>query len=685
MKTFAALTLSLLLISGTAFADSPKDADPQPAKSAAAKSKPAAKKAEKTDANFAAELEELRQTLQAQQEQLQMLKEELSKRDRQIDEAREAAAAANARAAEATSKATEAVNTSAEVRASEVSLNTTVSSLKASSEIVNSTAANDTAAAKQGSSEEGPATIRYKGITITPGGFLAAETVTRQRTTSADINTPFNSIPYPGNALSKVSESNFTGRQSRISVLTEGKTGIMKLSGYYEADFLGAGVTSNNRQSNSYVLRQRQVWGQAKLDSGWSFTGGQMWSLATEDRKGIDNRQEAPPLTIDPQYNVGFTWARQYAFRVVKDFDGKFAFSVSVEGPQATIGGRGFSSVTTINSAAAPAVIVPTGTTTAVTGNTFLDAPGSGGGLFNFIDATGYSINKTPDFIIKVAADPGFGHYELFGIISTFRNRVYPCGVVGSNAKDTAPPGAPTVVPCPVDASTAPSSLGAFDDTRTGGGLGASLRWPLFNKKLDFGIKAVGGDGIGRYGSAQLADLTFRPDGTESLIRTSHGLGVLEWHATPKLDIYAYYGAEYAWRTAYQGYTAITVTKTAAIPATKTTLAIPATTTTSFKLNQFGGYGSPFANNSGCNTEPAPLNQLNPGSGSCAGDTRVIMEGTLGFWHRIYQGPKGGLRWGIQYSYFSRSGWSGNNGTAVGVSPKAVDNMVWTSFRYYIP
>jgi hypothetical protein len=63
------------------------------------------------------------------------------------------------------------------------------------------------------------------------------------------------------------------------------------------------------------------------------------------------------------------------------------------------------------------------------------------------------------------------------------------------------------------------------------------------------------------------------------------------------------------------------------------------------------------------------------------------MEGTLGFWHKLYQGPKGGLRWGIQYSYFTRSGWSGNNGVAkaVGISPKAVDNVVWTSFRYYIP
>ena len=45
------------------------------------------------------------------------------------------------------------------------------------------------------------ATIRYKGVNITPGGFIAAETVYRQRADGADINTPFNGIPYSGNAL----------------------------------------------------------------------------------------------------------------------------------------------------------------------------------------------------------------------------------------------------------------------------------------------------------------------------------------------------------------------------------------------------------------------------------------------------------------------------------------------------
>jgi hypothetical protein len=612
--------------------------------------------------------------IQQQQQQIQALQNELHSKDQAVQQAQTAATDAAGKADAAQAQATQQQQSVTELKTDVADLKTNVNNTALS---LQETQKNVNAAV------ESPLALHYKGITITPGGFLAAETVTRQRATSSDINTPFNSIPFPGNSLSKVFENNFTSRQSRISLLGETKVGSAKVTGYYEADFLGTGVTSNNRQSNSYVLRQRIIYGQAAFDNGWSLTGGQQWSMATENKKGIENRQEAIPLTIDSQYQVGFTWERQYGFRAVKDFGGKFALGFAIEGPQATIGGRGFSSVTSTTVGSA---------TVSTSGNTFLDAPGAGGGLFNFVDTTGYSLNRAPDFIVKAAADPGYGHYEVFGIVSTFRNRIFPCGVVGTNAKDTAPPTKPTTLACPIDGSTTPSALGAFNDTKVGGGVGASLRMPLFKKKLDFALKAVGGDGIGRYGSAQLADLTFRPDGTESLIRTGHALGQLEYHATPKLDFYAYFGGEYAWRTAYQGYDAITVTTTPAIPATATTKAIDSTTTTTFKLNQIGGYGSPFANNSGCGTEVAPANQLTPSSGGkCAGDTRLIYEGTFGLWHRFFQGPKGSLRWGLQYSYFARSGWSGNNTSPsatsqpAGISPKAIDNIVWTSFRYYLP
>jgi hypothetical protein len=49
---------------------------------------------------------------------------------------------------------------------------------------------------------------------------------------------------------------------SPVSASTsEGKTSWGTLRGYYEADWLGTGITSNNNQSNSYVLRQRVIWG----------------------------------------------------------------------------------------------------------------------------------------------------------------------------------------------------------------------------------------------------------------------------------------------------------------------------------------------------------------------------------------------------------------------------------------
>jgi hypothetical protein len=646
--------------------------------------------AAKTDA-VAAQLGELKQAIDAQQQQIKQLSDQLQSRDQQIQQLQQRIDQSQTATTQAESKA-EAAQSQASAQAQTVdSLKTDVADLKSNS--TNAAVALQETQKNIAKQFETPNAIHYKGITITPGGFAAAETVTRQRADSSDINTSFGGIPYPGNSLAKVWENNFTGRQSRLSLLAEGKYGATKLTGYYEADWLGTGVTSNNRQSNSYVLRQRQIWGQAKMDNGFSFSGGQMWSLVTEDRKGIDNRQEIQPLTIDPQYQVGYSWARQYGARVVKDFGGKFAVALAAEGPQATIGGRGFSTLVTDNLAAA--------TVNTVT-NTFIDAPGAGAGLFNFVDTTGYSINKSPDGIVKVAADPGWGHYEVYGVVSPFRNRVFPCGVVGTNQKDTTATGVPPAlkqIACPVDGTVVSSAAGAYNDTRVGGGVGVNFRLPVVPKVLDFEVQGLAGDGIGRYGSAQLADLTFRPNGTEALIRSAHGMTGFEYHSN-RLDAYVYGGEEYGARTAYTGYDSITVVKTPANPATTTTPAVPATTTTTIKTTGIGGYGSPFANNSGCLTEAAPNNTagattvggLNPvttpsSGGSCAGDIRVIQEGTLGFWYKFFQGPKGGLRWGIQYSYFMKDGWSGNNGskTAAGFAPKAVDNMVWTSFRYYIP
>jgi hypothetical protein len=605
-------------------------------------------------------------------------------------------------------KATEAAATSAEVKTTTSALNSSVATLAASKSAAGPAGANvpvATTAAQGGTEEKGPTTIRFKGVNLTPGGFIEAATINRQRGESADINTNFNGIPYGGNATGKLTEMNFSARQSRLSLLFDAKVGDTKLTGYYEADFLGAGTTSNNRQSNSYVFRQRQLWARADMADGWAFSAGQMWSLATENRKGIANRAEYFPMMIDPQYVVGYTWQRADAARITKSFGDKFTLAASAEGSQVTVGGRGFSSVTT-------AVAGTTASTTAV--NYFETAPGNGGGLYNAFDPTGYSVNKLPDFLFKAALDPGWGHYEVFGIVSNFRNRVYPCAVVSPAASSAD--GTKILSGSPIAGTggatctnTSPSGAFAFNNSQTSGGGGFHFHAPLFEKKLDVGLTGFYGSGTGRFGSAQLADVTVRPDGTLAVISGAHWLGSLEWHVSPKFDIYGYVGGEYASRTSFTGYSTVAITTTPAIPgcgragqpvctgAPAGTIQYPVPSVSTYKTSTsgIGGYGSPFANNSGCSTENAPSIPLFPsglpstpsGGGTCAGDTRYIMEGTLGFWQKFYQGEKGRMQWGIQYSYFYRTGWSGNGGLTGGASigPHAVNNMVWTSFRYYLP
>jgi hypothetical protein len=462
---------------------------------------------------------------------------------------------------------------------------------------------------------ESPLALHFKGITITPGGFMAAESVYRNRALGADINTPFNSVSMPGSGQNAVSEFFGSGRQSRVSLLAEGKFNDTKLTGYVEADFLSAGITSNNNQSNSYSLRQRQVWGQAALSNGWSFTGGQMWSLVTETKKGVDNRTEVLPMTIDPQYHVGFSWARQYGFRVAKNFNNHVWLAASLENPQTTFAARG----NALNFA--------------------LGGPGVSGGLYN--PTANYSFNATPDLILKAAFEPGFGHYEIFGVLSRFRDRIYPC---------EEPPADPALCNGGVV-----STQGAYNDSKNGAGLGANARITLF-KQVDFGLHALGGNGVGRYGTSGLPDATVNPDGTLAPLRTYQGLATLEWHM-PRFDVYLNGGEEYVKR-----HWQIDPVSGKAV-----------------------GYGSPLFNTSGCYTETIPTSSGSNGFSfgglaNCNADTQSVIEGTFGFWLRLYNGPKGKLQLGPQYSYISRGAWRGTVG-----EPHGIENMVLTSFRYYLP
>ncbi len=101
------------------------------------------------------------------------------------------------------------------------------------------------------------------------------------------------------------------------------------------------------------------------------------------------------------------------------------------------------------------------------------------------------------------------------------------------------------------------------------------------------------------------------------------------------------------------------------------------------------GYGSPFFNNTGCFTETGPgAGGFLPGAlSSCTADTRVLIEGTAGFWYKLYDGSKekvnkGRVQFGPQFSYVSRNAWSGSSSPN---EPHGIDAMIFTSFRYYLP
>jgi hypothetical protein len=180
---------------------------------------------------------------------------------------------------------------------------------------------------------------------------------------------------------------------------------------------------------------------------------------------------------------------------------------------------------------------------------------------------------------------------------------------------------------------------------------------------LELALHGLYGDGTGRYASAQLADTTLRPDGQLALLRNSAGLGEIVAHATPRLDIYADWGYEEAGRRIFAD------------------------------GNGFEGYGLRTANNAGCYTEVTPSGSTGntyppqttgflPGSpGSCSGSNKDVTEGSIGYDYYFYKGPAGRFRTGLQYSWIERALWSGS----IGTSPKAIDNVIETNIRYYLP
>jgi hypothetical protein len=347
-------------------------------------------------------------------------------------------------------------------------------------------------------------------------------------------------------------------------------------------------VTSNSSESNSYTLRMRHFYGVLRNDNAdWYLLAGQDWSLATLSTTGnLAPRSEQVPLSIDAQYAVGFNWTRNAQLRFVKYFGKTAAVGISFESPQASFTGS------------TPA--------TTVTNN-----PGVGGGLLP--STNNYTLDFVPDTIVKLAASPGWGHYELYGMERGFRDRYEP--VAGS--------------------------VGGTNNTAWGGSVGAGLIVPL-TPAIAFQASGLYGNGIGRYGSAQLPDVTVRPNGTLAPITEGDVLLGFNIKPTSLLTLYVYGGEEAAQRKAF----------------------------TSSTGTQYG-YGNAAYNNSGCYL-------LTGTASTCVANTQHVEQLMIGEWWKAYQGVIGNFQIGLQYSYTDRVAFHG-----VGGAPSTSENMGFVSFRYY--
>jgi hypothetical protein len=441
-------------------------------------------------------------------------------------------------------------------------------------------------------------TIDFGKVNVTLGGFLAMESVYRSRDETADIGSSFSAIPFANQPTAHVSELRGTARQSRLSLLAQGDVDSdTHLTAYYEMDFLGGAQTANSNESNSFNLRIRNLYATAAWDSlGLEVLAGQNWSLVTANTHGITPRNELVPTTIEAQYVVGFNWARQPQIRVTKNWNKELWMAVSVENPQTTFAP---------NAATAPGVS--------------LTDVHTGGQLFD--NTNNFSLNHVPDFVGKIAWEPWIGgsqplHVEVLGIYRSFYDRI--------NIAATNPLGLP---------------VGIHNANSDGGGVGGSISWAAIPKVIDLQATAMTGSGIGRYGSGQLPDVTFRPDGSLAPAQETTFMGGITWHATPRLDIYGYGGQEAEQRK---------------------TFVTGAVTT---------GLGSPTLNLAGCLVE----------GGACSPNLQNENQLTAGFWWKAYQGSFGSFRLGAQYSYTHLSAFSG----AGGIRPTTDDSMIFTSIRYY--
>jgi hypothetical protein len=642
-----------------------------------------ARKAKKAAAPSVAEqIQALRQELEGQ---INGLKTNLADKDAQLRQAQQAAADAQAAAAKAEATASAEQQAAGENTAAVNTLQSSVTDLKANQVSLATKVSDETAKLKK--EIHNPDFLRYKGVKLTPGGYAQFATIWRAHNANSDTSDNYGQYAFANSPDYYQSEFRASGRASRLSLKAQGEAKGLKFLAYTEIDFL-ASAGGNETQTNSFSPRLRLAFANVDLPGGWSIAGGQNWSLLQTTRKGIDPLSEWLPSLIDNSYTPGFSYAREGTIRVVKQITPRTWAGFSVENPDTVTTGGCAGKVITIKGTTTTASCSLTGTIQGLANSSDTTSPNNG--YLNALSGTSAvtgnpSTNYAPDLVAKFAFEPGWGHYEVKAIGRFFRDRVYP---------NYLTPGTPTYTggvtctgaaasTCTSTSTTTPtitsSTVGANNKLTEGGAIGFGAILPLVKSKVDFDFQGLAGAGIGRFGTTSGPDVTYRPNGSLEPVRSIQAVAGIETHPTPKFDFNIYGGGDYYQRTSYY------------LPATT-----PFFGTTIATGGAEVGYGYQDNSDTGCSTEGS-YSSTNGLSTSCAGVTKSVWAIQPQLWYRIFKGREGTVQFGASYAYVYREAWPGYTsataptpaalaaGTVNLFTPKTINQIVMTSFRYYLP
>jgi hypothetical protein len=443
-----------------------------------------------SNAEIAAEVEQLRQLLKEQSEQIAELRAALARRDGSAPSAPSA-------------------NASAAPTAATGSSSTGLSAANSPSPAIPAADPSAPPAARQ-ENKESPLSFRIGGAEFTPGGFVDFENIFRSTNTGNSAATNFWAIPFSNTVGGHLTEFRSTAQNSRFNIKVHDKFGMNDITGYLEMDFVGNDAVNAFVTSNSHTDRLRLYWLDLKRGK-WEFLGGQSWGLMTPNRVGVSPLPADVFTTFseDTNVHVGIPWTRAAQFRAAYHFNDHFVWAAGIENPQQFIG-------------QGAEVVFPFAFNAQL--STQVDAANNNPG----------APNVAPDFLTKFAYDNSYSgrhfHVEAGGLLTT--------------VKITNIPNVPNAT------FVTHSSVGggvefgfsfelAKNFSVVANGLwGTGIGRYMIGMGPQFVVRPV------QIGPGQF-------DLQTSMVHSGNGLGGFEWRPTPKTQFGAYYGGVYFQRNAF--------------------------------------------------------------------------------------------------------------------------------------